>query len=140
MRYPYGGHAESLLNVDTGRLGLWPGGFLSIKGESQFGSYLQGSDTGALYPTNAAALYPMPFDETTTLTSVVFTQFLAKFFGVYLGKIDTFGGDANAFAHEWKTQFMNAGFGPNLVGAQTIPYSTLGAGVLLLPQIRWCST
>ena len=30
------------LNVDTGKLGLWPGGFLSILGESQFGSYLRG--------------------------------------------------------------------------------------------------
>jgi porin len=133
MRYPYGGHAEYRLNVDTGKLGLWSGGFLSMMGESQFGSFLQGRDTGALLPPNAAALYPIPFDEETTLTSVVFTQFLAKWFGIYLGKIDTFSGDANAFAHEWKTQFMHAGFGPNPVLFNTIPYSTLGAGFLLLP-------
>ena len=113
IRYPYGGHAAYTLNVDTGKLGLWPGGFLKIFGESQFGSYLQGKQTGALLPPNAAALYPMPFDDTTTLTSVVFTQFLAKWFGIYLGKLDTFGGDMNAFAHEWKTQFMNTGFGPS---------------------------
>jgi porin len=133
LRYPYGGHAEYRLNVDTGKLGLWPGGFLSVMGKSQFGSFLQGSETGALLPPNATALYPVPFDEETTLTSVVFTQFLAKFFGIYLGKIDTFSGDANAFAHEWKTQFMNTGFGPNPVLFNTIPYSTLGAGFLLLP-------
>jgi porin len=133
IRYPYGGHAEYLLNVDTGKLGLWPGGFLKIKGESQFASYLKGKDTGALLPPSAAALYPIPFDEETTLSSVVFTQFLAKFFGVYLGKIDTFDGDANAFAHEWKTQFMNTGLGVNPVLFNTIPYSTLGAGFLLLP-------
>jgi porin len=133
IQYRYGGHAEYLLNVDTGKLGLWPGGFLRIKGESQFGSYLQGKHTGALLAPDAAALYPLPFDEETTLTSVVFTQFLAKSFGIYLGKLDTFGGDANAFAHEWKTQFMNVGFGPNPVAFNTIPYSTLGAGFLLLP-------
>jgi porin len=133
LRYPYGGHAEYQLNVDTGKLGLWPGGFLSIMGESQFGSFLQGKQTGALLPPNAAALYPLPFDETTTLTSVVFTQFLAKWFGIYLGKIDTFSGDANAFAHEWKTQFMNTGFGPNPALFNIAPYSTLGAGFLLLP-------
>jgi porin len=75
----------------------------------------------------------MPFDETTTLTSVVFTQFLAKWFGIYLGKLDTFSGDANAFAHEWKTQFMNTGFGPNPVVFQTFPYSTMGAGFIVLP-------
>jgi porin len=133
MRYPYGGHAEYLLNIDTGKLGLWPGGFLKIMGESQFGSFLKGRETGAMLPPNAAALYPIPFDEETTLTSVVFTQFLARWFGIYLGKLDTFGGDANAFAHEWKTQFMNTGFGPNPVTFATIPYSTLGAGFLLLP-------
>jgi porin len=133
IRYPYGGHAEYLLNVDTGKLGLWPGGFLSIMGESQFGSFLKGSETGALLPPNAAALYPMPFDDTTTLTSVVFTQFLAKWFGIYLGKLNTFSGDANAFAHEWKTQFMHTGFGPNPVLFQTFPYSTLGAGLIVLP-------
>ena len=134
IRYPYGGHAEYTLNVDTGKLGLWPGGFLRILGESQFGSYLQGKQTGALLPPNAAALYPMPFDDTTTLTSVVFTQFLAKWFGIYLGKLDTFGGDMNAFAHEWKTQFMNTGFGPNPVLFNTFPYSTLGAGLIVLPS------
>ena len=133
VRYPYGGHAEYTLNLDTGKLGLWPGGFLSIMGESQFGSYLQGKHTGALLPPNAAALYPMPFDDTTTLTSVVFTQFLAKWFGIYLGKLDTFSGDMNAFAHEWKTQFMNTGFGPNPVFFNTFPYSTLGAGLIVLP-------
>jgi len=133
IRYPYAGHAEYRLNVDTGKLGLWPGGFLTIMGESQFGKYLNGRETGALLPPNAAALYPIPFDETTTLTSVVFTQFLAKWFGIYLGKLDTFGGDMNAFAHEWKTQFMNTGFGPTPVFFNIFPYSTLGAGLIVLP-------
>jgi porin len=133
IRYPYGGHAEYRLNVDTGKLGLWPGSFLSIMGESQFGSCLQGKQTGALLPPNAAAFYPMPFDETTTLTSVVFTPFLAKWFGIYLTKLDTFSGDANAFAHACKAQFMNTVFGPNPVVFQTFPYSTLGAGLIVLP-------
>ena len=83
--YRYGGHAEYLLHVDTGKLGLWPGGFLRLKGESQFGPYLQRHETGTLLPPDAAALYPVPFDEETTLTSVVFTQFLAQWFGLYLG-------------------------------------------------------
>jgi porin len=134
IRYPYGGHAGYHLNVDTGRLGLWPGGFLNIYGESQFGSYLKGKETGALLPPDAAALYPLPFDDETTLTSVVFTQFLAKWFGLFLGKLDTFTlGDPNAFAHDWQTQFMNTGFGPNPVLFNIAPYSTLGAGFLLLP-------
>jgi porin len=133
IHYPYGGHAAYTLNVDTGKLGLWPGGFLKIFGESQFGSYLQGKQTGALLPPNAAAIYPIPFDDTTTLTSVVFTQFLTKWFGIYLGKLDTFGGDMNAFAHDWQTQFMNTGFGPSPILFNTFPYSSLGAGLILLP-------
>jgi porin len=34
--YRYGGYAEYRLNVDTGKLGLWPGGFHSMKAETQF--------------------------------------------------------------------------------------------------------
>jgi porin len=131
--YRYGGYVDYRLNVDTGKLGLWPGGFLSLKAETQFASFLKSGHTGALLAPNAAALYPLPFDETSALSSVVFTQFLAKFFGIYLGKIDIFGGDANAFAHEFKTQFMNAGLGPNLALAMTVPYTPLSAGFVLLP-------
>jgi porin len=58
---------------------------------------------------------------------------MREWFGLYLGQIDTFGGDANALAHDWQTQCMNTGLGPNLVLFTTIPYSTLGAGFLLLP-------
>jgi porin len=50
-----------------------------------------------------------------------------------LPQIDNYSGDANAFAHDWQTQFMNTGLGPNPVLFTTIPYSTLGAGFLLLP-------
>ena len=42
----------------------------------------------------------MPFEETSALSSVVYTQFLARWFGIYLGKIDVFGADA-------KTTFTN---------------------------------
>jgi porin len=131
--YRYGGYVDYRLNVDTGKLGLWPGGFLALKAETQFASFLESGHTGALFAPNAAALYPVPFDETSALSSVVFTQFLAKFFGIYLGKIDIFQADANAFAHEFKTQFMNMAFGPALVAAMTVPYTPLGAGFVLLP-------
>jgi porin len=131
--YRYGGYVDYHLNVDTGKLGLWPGGFLSLKAETQFASFLESGHTGALFAPNAAALYPVPFEETSALSSVVFTQFLAKFFGIYLGKIDIFQADANAFAHEFKTQFMNMGLGPTPIAAMTVPYTPLGAGFVLLP-------
>jgi porin len=87
--YRYGGYVDYRLNVDTGKLGLWPGGFLSLKAETQFASFLESGQTGALLAPNAAALYPVPFEETSALSSVVFTQFLAKWFGIYLGKIES---------------------------------------------------
>ena len=134
IRYPYGGHAEYRLNVDTGKLAAAASWFSqALWGKARLARYLKGRETGALLPPNAAALYPIPFDETTTLTSVVFTQFLAKWFGIYLGKLDTFGGDMNAFAHEWKTQFMNTSFWLNPVLFNTFPYSTFGAGLIVLP-------
>jgi porin len=131
--YRYGGYVDYRLNVDTGKLGLWPGGFLSLKAETQFASFLESGQTGALLAPNAAALYPVPFEETSALSSVVFTQFLAKWFGIYLGKIDVFGADANAFAHDFTTQFMNMGLGPTPIAAMAVPYTPLGAGFVLLP-------
>ena len=31
------GNADYTLNIDTGKLGLWPGGFLKVYGDSSFG-------------------------------------------------------------------------------------------------------
>src|SRR5262245_3747745 len=39
--YRYGAYVNYRLNVDTGKLGLWPGGFLSLKAETQFASFLE---------------------------------------------------------------------------------------------------
>ena len=43
-----------------------------------------------------------------------------------LPQIDNYSGDANAFAHEWQTQFMNTGFGPNPVLFNTDPVFDAG--------------
>ena len=82
---------------------------------------------------NAAGLFPVPFQSESALSSVLFTQFLAPSFGVFLGKLDVLGGDANVFAHDLKTQFMNIAFVFNLVPLRTVPYSPLGAGFVVLP-------
>jgi hypothetical protein len=41
-------------------------------------------------------------------------QFLSRFFGVYVGKVETLDGDANEFAHNFRTQFLNMGLQFNL--------------------------
>jgi porin len=49
------GTADYTLNMDTQKLGLWPGGFLRVYAASSFGESLS-SDTGALVPANTAWL------------------------------------------------------------------------------------
>src|SRR5262249_25501672 len=43
----YGGLAEYTLNVDSQKLGLWPGGFLRVQGMTNFGQAI-GPDSGAI--------------------------------------------------------------------------------------------
>jgi porin len=130
--YKFGGWAEYALNLDFGKMGLWPGGFLNIRAESQFGEFLS-DQTGSIAAANIDGLFPVPFESKSALSNVVFTQFLAPSFGVFLGKLDILGGDANAFAHDRKTQFMNVAMNFNLVALRTVPYSPLGAGVIVIP-------
>lgn len=139
-QWEYNGEALYNFNVDFGKLGLWPGGFLSIFAESQFGTSVN-LNTGGLTAVNVAALFPVPNDQITTLSSVQFTQFFTQWFGVYLGKlvtITTTQGDTNEFAGgRGQTQFMNQNLAFNPALIQTMPYSTLGGGlVFLLPQQR----
>ncbi|MFZ0244917.1 hypothetical protein [Candidatus Binatus sp.] len=61
-------------------------------------------------------------------------QFVSSFFGVLAGKLDTMSSDENEFAHgKGDTQFMNLAFNINPVTLVAAPYSTLGAGFIVLP-------
>jgi porin len=64
-------------------------------------------------------------------------QFFSPYAGVVLGKLATItatSGDMNEFAHgKGDTQFMNLAFNFNPVIVLTCPYSTLGAGLIILP-------
>ena len=69
------------LNVDTQKLGLWPGGFFKVSADTGFGSNAF-QDAGTIVPVNTAALLPAPDDRTTALTNATFTQFLNPKFGL----------------------------------------------------------
>src|SRR5262244_4541013 len=62
----YWGTAEYILNVDTQKLGLWPGGFLRVQGMSSFGQTIDNA-SGALVPPNATTLLPEPGGPSTGL-------------------------------------------------------------------------
>jgi len=70
------GNADYTLNVDTGKLGLWPGGLLKLSADSGFGQNVF-TDSGSIMPVNTPALVPAPGHETTALTNATFMQFLS---------------------------------------------------------------
>jgi carbohydrate-selective porin OprB len=128
--FPYGGSYNIQGYFDTGKMGLWPGGFVTVKAEGLYGKN-NNSRAGALMPVNADALFPVPNTRDFTLTEYKLIQFLTKKFGIILGKIDTLeGGDPNVFADDYKNQFMNVAFLVNPVLFRTFPYSALGAGAM----------
>jgi porin len=83
---------------------------------------------------NANALMPEPGLDDVTIPHLYLTQFLSEKIAVAIGKLDTTGGDMNEFAHYANNEtFLNLAFAFNPVTAATVPYSTLGASLILLP-------
>jgi porin len=133
--WQYGGRGDIVMNVDSGKLGLWPGGFLNLEAEGNWESAVNGN-TGALMPANSSQVFPMP-GQNFDLVALNFSQFLSPYFGLTIGKyatISSTSGDMNEFAHgKGDTQFMNLAFNVNPLLTFTVPYSTLGTGVIVLP-------
>jgi porin len=132
QHFDYGGHGDYVMTLDGGKLGTMEGQFLKIRAEHRFGESIS-DDTGALLPATILADLPVSGSEEVYLTNVVLTQAFSEEFAVFAGKLDTLDGDLNAFAHgRGKTQFSNLGFVANPIALRTIPYSTLGAGFVVL--------
>ena len=131
--WKYQGRGGLTLKVDTQKLGLWPGGFLTVEAEGNYGEDVNGK-TGVLIPVNTSATFPTAGQSQFVLPHWYFMQFFSEYAGVVLGKLDTTSGDANAFAHgKGDTQFFNLAFNFNPVTVLTVPYATLGAGLIVLP-------
>jgi porin len=125
------GNAEYTLNADTGKLGLWPGGFLKLSANSGFGQNVF-RDVGAIVPVNTPAIVPFPNDETTALTNATFMQFLSTKFGLMVGKVYTLDGFQGEFAGNYRTQFLNLGLVFPAV-MDLVPISAFGGGVVVIP-------
>jgi porin len=131
--WEYGGRGDLTGHLDTGKLGLWPGGFLTAELEGNWSKSVNGN-TGALMPANTNQLFPLPGDNNVALPNLSFAQFLSHYVGVTAGKFQTIStGDLNEFAHgKGDSQFFNTAFNFNPV-VLVVPYSTLGAGAIILP-------
>ena len=127
------GDAEYTLGVDTGKLGLWPGGFLNVRGVTTYGNSIQ-KDSGAVVPVNTVLiLTETPDQPTSALMNLSFMQFLSKKFGLVAGKLYTLAdGDANAFAQDFHTTFVNTSFNFNTT-LDLVPFSAYGGGIVVLP-------
>ncbi|HVO95266.1 MAG TPA: carbohydrate porin [Terriglobales bacterium] len=137
-----GGRGDITLNLDSQKLGLWPGGFLNLEAEGNFipaDNLLKSINgkSGGLMFVNSSQIYPTPAGDNFNLPALNFTQFLSPYFGLTIGKYATItgqSGDMNEFAHgKGDNQFMNLAMNINPVLLTTVPYSTLGTGVILLP-------
>jgi porin len=129
--WEFWGNAEYTLNIDTGKLGLWPGGFFKFKGESSFGDTVL-LQSGALIPVSTMALLPKPNKPVSALMNATFMQFLSPKFGLFAGKIDTFDLFKTEFAGDPRTQFWNAGVNYPMT-LDLVPFSAYGGGVIVLP-------
>ena len=130
-RCGYQGGLDLTFRLDTGKAGLWPGGLLKIKAEARYGRD-NNSNTGALMPVNFDSLYPVPGEDSMQLTEFNYTQFLAPWVGVTLGRYSP--REVNVFSGDETEQFLNTAFNINPAYATTFPQTFLGAGVLLLPH------
>ncbi len=134
--WKYGGRGDLTAHLDTQKLGLWPGGFLTAELEGNWGESVNRS-TGALMTPNTNALYPVPGGANVGVPQLNFAQFVSPYFGVVFGKLATVtstSGDMNEFAHgKGDTQFLNLAFNVNPTLLFTVPYSPLGAGIIVLP-------
>ena len=88
-------------------------------------------------PVNTNQMFPLPPGDIFGIPALNFTQFLSPYFGLTIGKFATItetSGDMNEFAHgKGDTQFLNMAFNANPAILLTVPYSTLGAGLIVLP-------
>jgi len=125
------GNADYTLNLDTDKLGLWPGGFIKISADTGFGNNVI-RDSGGIVPVNTAALEPANGDQTTALTTATLTQFLSTKFGVFAGKINLVDLSKQEFYGDYSTQFMNTAFFMPMSLIQ-FPLSAFGGGVIALP-------
>jgi len=141
----YLGSSELIMDVDTEKLGLWPGGFFRFAAEGRFGrNVLQ--EAGTLSPVNNDAIFPADpdhaNDEVFAITEVTATQFLSPWFGLYAGLLNTTSGDANDFAGSARSNehFQNLSFLMSPVSMRIVPSVTLGAGVVLIPSTNLLGT
>jgi porin len=129
--FEYGGRGDAIVNVDGEKLGLWKGLFLNSHVELRWGETLLATG-GTLMPTNTALLFPEPTGTSSSLSSLVVTQFLSESFGVSVGRFNFIDLYAKPYSGgRGVEKFMNLAFTVPPLMAGTVPPVT-PFGVMLL--------
>lgn len=124
------GNAIVALTVDTGKLGLWPGGYFKVQTISSFGNNLL-YDSGAMIPANEFWILPTTKPD-TGIQELTYTQFFSPQFGLQLGKINSLA-PTNQFHGDNRTGFLNTALNFPVALAM-VPLSAYGATALYLPS------
>jgi len=138
--FRYSGTSDNTLTFDTGKMGLWPGGTIVLYGEARWGNGINGK-VGSLVPVNLDAIKPFVGDECEyTLSEYFIQQVLFEGKLVLLaGKLDgSRAFDTNVFANNERTQFLNTALRNNVMIPPFLPYTILGASVIVNPT-PWLS-
>jgi porin len=132
--WEYGGRGDLTIQMDSRKMGLWQGSILSAELEGNWGRAVN-RNTGALMTVDSNQAFPVVGKDLVALSALNLRQFLTKDLSLVIGKVDTIAtGDLNAFAQgKGDDQFMNLAFNIDPVLIMTVPYSTLGAGVVYQP-------
>jgi porin len=127
------------MKLDTGKAGLWPGGFFKARFEGRGGDNVQ-TGVGGISPVNNYSTLPNvsgEFGETAwAVTEVSYTQFLSESFGLTMGLLNITSGDSNPIAGSMIAydRFMNTSFLYSATESAVIPSVTLGGGLVFLPS------
>ncbi len=132
--YEYQASWRLEFKFDSGKAGLWPGGFLFMRTEQNYGRPID-ARSGALLPPNINSSLPLPGLDEVTIPHLYFTQFLSPQVALSFGKLDITGGDANEFAHIMGDErFLGSAFAANPALSLLAPYSPLGVALAILPN------
>ncbi len=138
--FRYTGSTTMELTLDTGKMGLWPGGQFIFLADTKWGGYGIQPKVGAMMPVNLDNYFPGSDDGgIITLSEFFYQQVLFDGKLIFLGgKLDgTRAFDTNEFANKEQEQFMNLAFRNNPLIGNFIHYTTMGAGFIVNPTDWW---
>jgi porin len=120
----YHGLFEYGVALDTGKLGLWPGGLVVANAYSSVGDTLI-ADSGTLAPVNFNSLLPTSDPSETFLMEYYVTQALPTKTLVTVGRLNAANFlDRSRFANDRRSQFLNAAIDNNVLVGSFVSFSS----------------